>query len=108
MRASIVVLVAVLLAGTAPALAAHHETHEHPDAEHESTQSGQGSDRSRPLEATFEPTPEPGDYTTEYYFAMTRGLANSTLITPFKVPLFLVTIPVDIVLLPAAAIAGFF
>ena len=34
--------------------------------------------------------------------------ADSTLITAFKVPLFLITVPVDIVLLPAAAVAGFF
>lgn len=104
MRIITLLLTAVLLVGAAPALAAHHEGEHEPTA----TQSGQGSDGTRPLEATFEPTPEPGIYSGKYYFAMTRGLANSTLRPAFQVPLFLVTIPLDIVLLPISAVAGFF
>jgi hypothetical protein len=39
---------------------------------------------------------------------MTRGVSNSTLHKAFALPLFLLTVPVDIMLLPGAAIAGFF
>ena len=47
-------------------------------------------------------------YDSSFMFAMSRGLAQSTVVTPLKPPLFLFTIPLDIVLLPFAAIAGFF
>ena len=104
MRAKSLVLIALLLFAAAPALAGHHEV----DNEPTSTQSGRGSDESQPLTATFEPAPEAGMYSTVYYFAMTRSLANSTVHKAVQLPLFLVTVPVDIVLLPAAAIAGFF
>jgi hypothetical protein len=48
------------------------------------------------------------EYNTEYIFGMTKGVANSTWIPGVKVVLFIVTIPLDIVLLPFAAIGGFF
>jgi hypothetical protein len=101
-RTTSLLFIALLLFGAAPALAAHHE------AESSETKSGQASDESAPLQATFEPTPEPSGYTTDYYFAMTRGVSNSTLHKAFALPLFLLTVPVDIMLLPGAAIAGFF
>lgn len=47
-------------------------------------------------------------YSWRYYFALTRGVSRSTMVTPLKPPLFLLTIPVDIVLLPFSAIGGFF
>lgn len=47
-------------------------------------------------------------YDTSYLFGMTKGLANSTLVPGMKVIFFLVTIPLDIVFLPFAAIGGFF
>jgi hypothetical protein len=106
MRAKSLVLIALLLFGAAPALADHHETGVEPEAP--GTLSGSGSDGTRPLQATFEAPPEPGMYTTRYYFAMTRGLSNSTLRPAFQLPLFLVTVPLDIVLLPMAALVGFF
>lgn len=70
---------------------------------------GQECDRS-PLEPTYEPGPAegPGIYTTDYYFATTRAVANSTIVPAGRVPLFLLTIPIDVVFLPIAVIAGFF
>jgi hypothetical protein len=104
MRIKLLVLISMLLWAAAPGFAAHHEGE--PDMHH--TQSGEGSDGATPLEASFEPTPEPGMYTTNYYFGMTRGLADSTLHPALQLPLFLVTLPLDIVLLPVAAVMGFF
>jgi len=54
------------------------------------------------------PAEERRGYDSDYLFAMTRGVADSTLITPLKPPVFLFTIPLDIVCLPVAAIAGLF
>jgi hypothetical protein len=39
---------------------------------------------------------------------MTKGVANSTMTPAFKPLVFLLTVPLDIVLLPFAAIGGFF
>jgi len=64
----------------------------------------------KPLEPTFEPRePEPKPwYNSDYLFGMTRGVANSTIAPAGKVPLFVLTVPLDIVCLPFAAIGGFF
>ena len=47
-------------------------------------------------------------YNTDYLFAATRALVKSTVVPAAKAPLFLLTVPVDIVCLPFAAIGGFF
>ena len=47
-------------------------------------------------------------YNDSYIFAMTRGVADSTMVPAAKAPLFLLTVPLDLVLLPFAAIGGFF
>ena len=39
---------------------------------------------------------------------MTPGVANSTLVPAAKAPLFLLTVPLDMVLLPFEAIGGCF
>ena len=72
----------------------------------------------REIEPEYQPVPPktPGPYkdeehdlyTTEYLFGMTRGVAGSTMVPALKVPLFLFTIPLDIVFLPFEAIGGFF
>jgi len=54
------------------------------------------------------PPPEQPGYNPEYLFATTRTVAYSTLPTALKTPLFVLTIPVDLALLPVAAVAGFF
>ena len=54
------------------------------------------------------PPPEKPGYNPEYLFATTRTVAYSTLPTALKTPLFVLTIPVDLALLPVAAIAGLF
>lgn len=62
------------------------------------------------IEPTFqprEPVPEPW-YDTSYLFGMTRGVADSTIHPAGKVPLFVLTVPLDIVFLPFAAVGGFF
>jgi hypothetical protein len=105
MRTSSLVLILLLLFGATPAPADHHEAETTTG-----TQSGPGSE-SEALRATSEPTaestPEPGVYTTQYYFPLTRDLADSSLPQALALPLLVITIPVDILLLPAAAIAGF-
>lgn len=103
MRIASLILAALLLISAAPALAHSHDGEE-------TTQSGMGSDESRPLQATYEPNPDvdEGAYTGRYFFAMSRGVANSTMHPAVQAPLFLLTIPLDIVLLPVAVIAGFF
>ena len=54
------------------------------------------------------PPPEEPAYNPEYLFATTRTVAYSTLPIALKTPLFVLTIPVDLALLPVAAVAGFF
>jgi len=64
----------------------------------------------RPLEPRYQPVQEepPGWYNASYMFGMTRSVAQSTLSIGVKAPLFLLTAPCDIVLLPFAAIGGLF
>jgi hypothetical protein len=74
--------------------------------------SGQRETRreGRGLEPTYEPR-EPEEeswYNSDYLFGMTRGVANSTIAPAGKVPLFVLTVPLDIVFLPFAAIGGLF
>jgi hypothetical protein len=67
-----------------------------------------------PAEGKLEPRYKPREpeekssYNGSYVFGMTRGVADSTIHPAVKAPLFLFTIPLDIVLLPFAAIGGAF
>ena len=47
-------------------------------------------------------------YNSGYIFGMTKGIANSTVHPAVKGPLFLLTVPLDLVFLPFAAIGGLF
>ena len=47
-------------------------------------------------------------YNADYLFAMTKGVASAPMTPALKPLLFLFTVPLDIVLLPFTAIAGFF
>ena len=49
-----------------------------------------------------------GGYTGEYIFGMTKGVMRSTLTPALKPVVLLLTVPLDIVFLPFAAIGGFF
>ncbi len=62
------------------------------------------------LEPRYQPRePEPkGWYNGSYVFGLSRSLANSTIEPAGKAPLFLFTVPLDIVLLPFALIGGMF
>jgi len=54
-----------------------------------------------------EPEPEPW-YNSDYLFGMTRGVTDSTMHPAAKLPLLVLTVPLDLVLLPFAAIGGLF
>ena len=72
----------------------------------------------RELEPRYESPPpgKPGPYNDQerqFYnsdslFGITRSLVKSTIVPAGKAPLFLFTVPLDIVFLPFAAIGGFF
>ncbi len=66
--------------------------------------------RPRELEPRYTPAPveEPSSYNSSYIFGMTRGVADSTIHPAGKVPLFVLTVPLDLVFLPFAAIGGLF
>jgi len=66
-------------------------------------------DRGR-LRPTYEPRPPPEKdvYTTDYLFGITRAVSESTLVPAAQVPLYILTVPLDIAFLPMEAIAGFF
>lgn len=78
----------------------------------------EGGTTPRELEPRYEaPDPgEPGPYNEQereiwngdYVFGMSRSLARSTIVPAAKAPLFLFTIPLDVVFLPFAVIGGFF
>ena len=64
----------------------------------------------RELQPRYEPVPpepEPA-YDASYIFGLTRGVTMSTMVVPVKVLLLPLSIPLDIALLPFAAIGGFF
>ena len=51
---------------------------------------------------------EHGGWTGEYVFGMTKGLMRSTLVPALKPVFLILTVPLDLVFLPFAAIGGFF
>lgn len=69
-----------------------------------------GGTEPRDLEPRYKPVPpEPeSSYNSSYIFALTRGVSDSTMHAAAKVPLFLLTVPLDLAFLPVATIAGFF
>lgn len=69
-----------------------------------------GGTEPRELEPRYQPEPlQPeGGYNSGYIFAITRGVADSTLHPAAKVTLYPVTIVLDLAYLPFATIAGFF
>jgi hypothetical protein len=112
-------MLAVAMITTASPVGAHHEPNEAApivlaQADSDSTQTSNPTanptERSRPLEPRYQPR-EPEEksfYNGSYLFGMTRGVADSTIHPAGKVPLFLLTVPLDIVCLPFAAIGGLF
>lgn len=70
---------------------------------------GRGTE-PRELEPRYRPAPpeEKSWYNASYIFGMTRSVARSTMVPAAKVPLFVLTIPLDVVFLPFAAIGGMF
>jgi len=51
--------------------------------------------------------PTEKDWSGRHMFSLTRGLARSSLRPAIRTPLYLVTVPVDLVLLPVTAFVGF-
>ncbi|HKA16031.1 MAG TPA: hypothetical protein VKH41_13500 [Myxococcota bacterium] len=72
-------------------------------------QSGSDSE-SGTLQPTYEPRPpaQKPTYSTDYIFAITRAVTDSTLVPAARVPLYFLSIPTDLVFLPIELIAGFF
>jgi hypothetical protein len=64
----------------------------------------------RELEPRYQPVPpeEKSWYNGSYIFGLTRGVAGSTMVPAAKAPLFVLSVPLDLVLLPFAAIGGLF
>ncbi len=64
----------------------------------------------RELEPRYQPVPpaEKSWYNDSYIFALTRGVADSTMVPAAKAPLYVLTVPIDLVLLPIAAFGGLF
>jgi hypothetical protein len=64
----------------------------------------------RPLEPRYQPVPPEKEpwYNAGYIFVLTRGVARSTLSPMAKAPLFVLTMPLDVALLPFAALGGLF
>ncbi len=69
-----------------------------------------GGTQPRELEPRYQPVPpeEKSWYNTGYFFALTGGVAQSTMAPAAKVLLYPLTVPLDLVLLPFAAIGGLF
>lgn len=69
-----------------------------------------GGTEPRELEPRYQPAPvqEQSSYNDSYIFGMTRGVAESTMHPAAKVPLFVLTVPLDLVFLPFAALGGLF
>lgn len=69
-----------------------------------------GGTEPRELEPRYQPAPvqEKSSYNDSYIFGMTRGVAESTMHPAAKVPLFVLTVPLDLVFLPFAALGGLF
>lgn len=62
------------------------------------------------LEPRYQPR-EPEEkswYNSDYLFGMTRGVTGSTMHPAAKLPLLVLTVPLDLALLPFAAIGGLF
>ena len=104
-RAVVVAIVLLTTAGSGYGLPASHVQSQAIEvAQAEGTQ-------TRPLEPRYQPVPPeppPGWYNSSYIFGMTRSVAASTMIPAAKVPLFVLTVPLDLVFLPFAAIGGLF
>jgi hypothetical protein len=68
------------------------------------------ADEGRSVHARGEPIDEGTGYhyNSDYLFGLSRAVAGSTLSPALRPVLFLVTVPLDVALLPMAAIGGLF
>ena len=87
-----------------------------PVAEGYDAKSGYGSD-ARAISSLDEASRDPArskaeieawHYNTDYLFGLSRGTADSALLPAVKPLVFLLTVPLDIALLPIATIGGLF
>jgi hypothetical protein len=94
----------LLMAAPGPAFRAFGETEAAlVVAQADGTEPGELRPRYQPV-----PPEEESWYNAGYMFALTGGVARSTMSPALKAPLFVFTVPLDIVLLPFAAIGGLF
>jgi len=92
----------VAVVGPVPAIAA-------PAAEPVEIAQAEGT-REGGLEPRYQPREpeEPNAYDGDYVFAMTRGVADAPIAPAGKVVLYVLTLPLDIALLPFALLGGLF
>ena len=66
--------------------------------------------RSGTLEPRYEPAPvaDPDAYDNQYVFAMSRGVADAAIAPYGKLPLYVLSVPLDLAFLPFALIGGLF
>lgn len=95
-------LLAAASSGASPRVFAETEPPLVLAAEH-GTEPGELRPRYTPV-----PPEEESWYNAGYMFALTGSVARSTMSPALKAPLFVFTVPLDIVLLPFAAIGGLF
>ena len=96
-------LAIAVLSGNAAAEASDVEANTTVVAQAHGTEQGELDPRYQPV-----PPEQKSWYNAGYFFALTRSVAGSTLVPAAKAPLFLLTAPLDLVLLPFAAIGGLF
>ena len=110
-RGSIPILGSILCAAVVAVGAVGAAATERPDAESgyayaARAMSSHGAASSDPARSKAEI--EAWHYNSDYLFGLSRGTADSALLPAFKPLVFLLTVPLDIALLPIAAIGGLF
>ena len=109
MRTRLALALAVLLAtATLAPLASAQDSTPTSEPSAQQTTSQPTSSGSGMTLADYEQAQDTGGYNSDYIFAFSRGLGDSPMHAAAKVPLFIFTIPLDVVLLPFAALGGLF
>jgi len=77
--------------------------------EHTVVAQAQGT-RAGTLEPRYEPAPaaDPDAFDNQYVFAMSRGVADAAIAPYGKLPLYVLSVPIDLAFLPFALIGGLF
>jgi hypothetical protein len=108
-RAGLAIGLVVLLLGAAGCASSGDASgsEDRTTANEEADSDSEGRGKLEPRYQPREPQPKPW-YNNAYLFGMTRGVTGSTMHPAVKVPLLVLTVPLDIVFLPFSAIGGLF